>query len=397
MRIGLVSAEYPPDTAHGGIASQTYRKAHGLTRLGHAVHVISRSADGQYRRERDDDVDVTRLGDLHGGVASHTDVADWITHSTQIATELARAHAESPYDIIEFAEYGAEGYVYLLNRTEWNRVPVVVQLHGPLAMLAHEIGWPAIDSDLYRVGTHMEATCVRLADGVYSSSATSADWCAAKYGRPRRDFEVLHSGVDVGAFRPGLTEKDDRPTIVFVGRIARSKGVDALVEAALSLAGARPGLRVRLIGSDDDDLGDQLLERAAAAGHPDLLEFRGFVRSAELPKELGRAHVFAAPSIYEGGPGLVYLEAMACGVPVVACNGSGVEEIISDGVSGALVPPGDHDALVATLGRLIDDRAIRDAMGEAGRRFVVEHADTRECMRRLEALYVRVATPQVEQ
>jgi glycosyltransferase involved in cell wall biosynthesis len=107
--------------------------------------------------------------------------------------------------------------------------------------------------------------------------------------------------------------------------------------------------------------------------------------------------VFAAPSVYEGGPGFVYLEAMACGVPVVACKGSGVEEIISDGVSGALVPPGDHDALVATLGRLLDDRTIRDAMGEAGRRFVVEHADTKECMRRLEALYVRVATPQVEQ
>ena len=396
MRIALVSQEYPPETAHGGIASQTYLKAHGLTELGHSVHVISRSGDGTHRRARDGDVDVTRLGVLHDGAVSHTDVADWITHSTQVAAELTRTHAEAPYDIIEFPEYGAEGYVYLLNRTEWNRVPVVVQLHGPLAMLADEIGWPAIDSELYRVGTHMEATCVRLADAVFASSTTSADWCARAYGRARADFSIIHSGVDVAAFRPGITEKDDRPTIVFVGRIARSKGVDALVEAAISLAAARPALRVRLIGREDDGVGAQLRSRAGAGGHPQLLEFTGFLTGEDLPRELGRSHVFAAPSVYEGGPGLVYLEAMACEVPVVACKGSGVEETITDGVTGRLIAPGDHDALVDALGQLLDDPPNRNAMGAAGRRFVVEHADTRACLRRIESFYADVVSAQVD-
>lgn len=390
MRIALVSQEYPPDTAHGGIASQTQRKAHGLAQLGHSVDVISRSADGRSRCVQDGDVAVTRLGVPQAGLLSHTDVADWITHSTQVAEELVRRHADSPYDLIEFPEYGAEGYVYLLNRTEWSGAPVVVQLHGPLAMLAETLGWPESNSELYRVGTHMEATCVRLADAVYSSSTTSADWCARAYGCSRESVPIIHSGVDVDLFRPDVTTADTGPTIVFVGRIARSKGVDTLVEAAIVLAAERPGLRVRAVGRDDG-LAAELRARAAAAGHPDLLEFRSHVSHADLPHELCRGHVFAAPSIYEGGPGLVYLEAMACGLPVVGCSGSGIDETVTDGVTGFLVAPGDRDALVDVLGPLLDDPQRREILGRAARQFVLDHADSRSCSRRLEALYATVA------
>src|SRR3954452_10155486 len=98
VRIALVSQEYPPDTAHGGIASQTQRKAHGLAQLGHSVDVISRSADGRTRCVQDGDVAVTRLGIPQAGFLSHTDVAVWITHSTQVAEELVRRQADSPYD-----------------------------------------------------------------------------------------------------------------------------------------------------------------------------------------------------------------------------------------------------------------------------------------------------------
>ena len=73
-------------------------------------------------------------------------------------------------------EYGGEGYLHLLNRADWNRIPTVVQLHGPLAMMAETIGWPERDSDLYRVGREMEGSTLRMADAVYSSSRCSARW-----------------------------------------------------------------------------------------------------------------------------------------------------------------------------------------------------------------------------
>jgi glycosyltransferase involved in cell wall biosynthesis len=121
------------------------------------------------------------------------------------------------------------------------------------------------------------------------------------------------------------------------------------------------------------------------------LELAGFVERRSLPAELGRAHAFAAPSLYEGGPGFVYLEAMACGLPVVACEGSGVSELVRSGENGVLTPPGDVEALVAALRRLLADADLRAVMGERARRAVVEQADSELCMDRLEEFLLAAA------
>src|SRR5207244_4050866 len=113
MRICLVSQEYPPETARGGIGSQTYNKAHALAAL-----------------ER-------------GAV----------------------------FDVVDVAEDGAEGFGYQINQRPWSRTPVVVQLHGPLAMFAERIGWPARDSEFLRVVEFMEDTSIRLADALMACSA----------------------------------------------------------------------------------------------------------------------------------------------------------------------------------------------------------------------------------
>ena len=136
---------------------------------------------------------------------------------------------------MEFPEYGAESYAFLLNRQPWSSIPTVIQLHGPLTMLAHTIGWPERESELYRVGTFMEATCLRLADAVYSSSQLSIDWCRDEYGLSQQQIPVMHTGVDCVRFHPDAAHKAVRPTIIFVGRMASSKGIDDLVEAAIVL------------------------------------------------------------------------------------------------------------------------------------------------------------------
>jgi glycosyltransferase involved in cell wall biosynthesis len=122
-------------------------------------------------------------------------------------------------------------------------------------------------------------------------------------------------------------------------------------------------------------------------GADDLLEFCGPVEREQLPSFLSAADVFIAPSIYEGGPGFVYLEAMSCGLPVIACQGSGSSEAVIDGETGLLVPPNDLEALAGAAGRLLRDPEAAQAMGARGRQYVERHADMRECMRRLEAFY----------
>jgi mannosyltransferase len=86
---------------------------------------------------------------------------------------------------------------------------------------------------------------------------------------------------------------------------------------------------------------------------------------------------------------------MACGLPAVACEGSGAAEVVVSGENGVLVPPGDADALVAALHRLLSNSAEREAMGTRARRFVVENADSDLCLKRLEAFYLTVAARNV--
>lgn len=391
MNIALISQEYPPETAHGGIGSQTYDKAHGLAALGHAVHVISHSIDRARHESLDGPVHVTRIPGCERRLPIQTEIARWLTYSAEIACAIAELHARTPLDLVDFPDWASEGYIHLLNRTP-SDFPAVLQLHGPLVMFAHALGWPERDSALYRAGTAMEETCLRLADAVYSSSRCSLAWCAEHYGLPAAGVPILHTGVDTRVFHPGDARKDERPTILFVGKLERNKGVELLLDAACDVAREHPDLRLRMLGRDHGALARHLLARAQSRGLPELLELAGHIAREKLPAHLRRAHVFAAPSSYEGGPGFAYLEAMACGLPVIACAGSGASEIIRHEESGLLVPPGDREALAAALMRLLDDGELRRSMGACARSFVLSEADSELCLERLDAFYRSVVS-----
>jgi glycosyltransferase involved in cell wall biosynthesis len=396
MRIALVSQEYPPETAKGGIGTQTFLKAHGLATLGHEVYVISRSAEGKSSSRIDHGVHITRVPGFDGRMQIFTEVADWLTYSSEVAAAVAALHARSPLDVVDFPEWGAEGYVHLLNRTEWNRIPTVIHLHGPLVMFAHTMGWPELDSEFYRTGTMMEGTCVRLSDAVFSSSQCSADWCAKHYEVNREAIPVIHTGVDTELFSPCDAPKASRPTIIFAGKLARNKGVHLLAEAAVRLANEFPGLQLRLLGRGEPKILDELKNIIQSANVPDLLDAPGFVDRAKLPEHFSRAHIFAAPSEYEGGPGFVYLEAMACGLPVIACAGSGAAEVVRQNKNGQLVPPRDVEALTTALRSLLKDDSRREVMGAVARQFVLAEADSHLCIKKLEAFYAGVANRQTQ-
>jgi glycosyltransferase involved in cell wall biosynthesis len=387
MKIALVSQEYPPETAKGGLASQTYLKAHGMAERGHDVHVISQTSGPQRLEFRDGAVRVTRTPGFYHRMNISTQAAAWLTYSVEVAVLLAELQARENFDLVDFPEWGGEGYVYLLNRTPRTLPVAVVQLHGPLVMFAHAMQWPDTDSDFYRVGTEMESTCVRLADGVFSSSECSIEWCRKYYGLVRDNVPVIHTGVDTRHFAARPAEKEKRPTVIFVGRLSKNKGIEELVDACCALAADFPEIQLRILGNGPATIVQHIEEKAERAGHPQLLELCEFVTRDKLPEELSRAHVFAAPSIYEAGPGFVYLEAMACGLPVVGCSGSGLAEVIESGKTGLLVPPRNKEALSRAISRLLCDKGERERMGARARDFAKEEADSERCLNRLEAYY----------
>src|SRR5690242_17008277 len=104
MRIALVSQEFPPDTARGGIGTQTHLKAHGLAALGHEVHVISRSTTREPKDQWQGRVHVIRNPGTHSSLTAFTETAAWLAYSFEVAATLARLHAQAPFDLIDFPE-----------------------------------------------------------------------------------------------------------------------------------------------------------------------------------------------------------------------------------------------------------------------------------------------------
>jgi glycosyltransferase involved in cell wall biosynthesis len=370
------------------MGTQTRLTALGLAELGHDVVVVSRGL--QRREDGEDGVHVVRIIGMENRGGGETELADQVTYSTEVAVELQRLHADAALDLVVFPEFGNEGFVFLLNQLEYRRVPAVVHLHGPIVLFAHTIGWPDIDSEEYRVGTAIEAACLRMADAVSSSSGCSADWAARHYGIERGRIRVLHSGVDTKAFRPLTVPRDDRPTIAFVGNVVENKGVHLLLQATHEVAEHVPGVRLRVIGRADAEPLERLLALEEELGGG-VLELAGFVEHTHLPEELAGADVFAAPSIYEPGPGYSLLEAMACGLPVVTTDGGGAAEIVTNDDTGLVVPSNDRAALAKALRGLFEDGQLRQTLGARARAWTVENMDWRIWIRRIEHFYTEVA------
>jgi glycosyltransferase involved in cell wall biosynthesis len=217
-------------------------------------------------------------------------------------------------------------------------------------------------------------------------------------GAPPERTALLYGGVDVRRFVPCPDEARDG--VLFVGRLTPHKGVDRL------LAALPPGARLTIAGSTGHDARPpecdypSLLRRLAANR---AVRFQVPAPDAELPVLYRRARVFVLPSVERTVYGrevpvsellgLTLLEAMASGTPVVASRLGGIPEIVEDGVTGHLVPPGDVEALRDRLADLLDRPRQAAAMGAAARERVLERFTWRACAERCLAAYADLAAP----
>lgn len=216
---------------------------------------------------------------------------------------------------------------------------------------------------------------------VEAGIAGDADWVAAtstdevfelvRMGRPRSRTSVVPCGVDVDAFTPDgpMAPRTDRPRIISVGRLVPRKGFESLIRAlprvpcAAELVIVGGPARAELA---NDSEAQHLLRLATQLGVADRVRLHGAVTRDEMPALLRSADVVACTPWYEPF-GIVPLEAMACGVPVVATAVGGMRDTVVDDVTGRLVPPKDAAALGDSLAALLADRDRRKALGAAGR------------------------------
>jgi colanic acid/amylovoran biosynthesis glycosyltransferase len=234
-------------------------------------------------------------------------------------------------------------------------------------------------SDLH-VDRRMLCTKVAEAEFVVAISNYNKDVIVQECGHACREkIRVIHSGIDTSFFRPRKNGRSSGPLrILCVGTLHEVKGQTYLIEACRLLAEAGADVVCELVGDGPDR--DALTRQIEEAALSERVTLAGPRTRGEVAEALGAADVLVAPSVptkagkREGIP-IVLMEALACGLPVVASAISGIPELVEHERTGLLVPPRDAAAVAEALRRLHDDDGLSRRLGAAGREKVVREYD----------------------
>ncbi len=292
----------------------------------------------------------------------------------------------------------------LCRRTRYD----VIHVHWPLPLAL--FGWAAQRARPARLVTTFYGVELRWVKGALPFLKGFLAWAAR-----RSDHVVAISNYTAGELREladvpieiipyttSLPDVDSAPAgrdgtgpVLFVGRLVERKGVAHLIEAIARLGRGDEGARLEIVGDGPERPGLEAL--AGRLGVASRVVFRGKIPPDELQASYARAAVCVLPSVLDArgdteGLGVVLLEAMNHGTPVIASRVGGIPDIVEDGVSGLLVPPGDADALAAAVRRLRDDPVLARRLGEAGRRRLRERFSWPAIVRRWLDVYTGLVT-----
>jgi alpha-maltose-1-phosphate synthase len=353
LSVALLTREYPPEV-YGGAGVHVEYLARELTRLVNLT-VHCQGAD--------------RLAAVAHRPWDHLAAANQALQT--ISTDLSMTGAVGDADLVHSHTWYANLAGHLASLLYG--IPHVVTVHSlePLRpWKAEQLGGG------YALSSWCERTAVEAAEAVIAVSNGMRDDVLAVYPAvPADRVRVIHNGIDTSEYRPDpATDVLDRygvdparPSVIFVGRVTRQKGLPVLLRAASAID---PAAQLVICAGQADtpeleaevsDLAGQL--RANRSG---VIWISGMLAKREVIQLLTHATVFVCPSLYEP-LGIVNLEAMACGTAVVGSRVGGVPEVVADGETGLLVPPGEPAALAGAINVLLANEPLAAEMGRLGR------------------------------
>ncbi|MBI4498117.1 MAG: glycosyltransferase family 4 protein [Chloroflexi bacterium] len=366
MRIALVS---PYDYATpGGVTAHIVRLREEFTRLGHHVRIIAPSS----RPEDPPDSGVIVCGrpwaiPANGSVAR---IAISLRLSSQVKAILQR----EAFDVVHLHE------------------PLVPTLAITVLRFSQSVnvGTFHAHSDrslAYFYGKRILKRWFRKLDGKIAVSRPAMEFVSQYFPGY---YNIIPNGVNVERFGPQVEPFPPEPgydfTILFVGRLEHRKGLKYLIRAFAGVKRQFP--RARLVVVGDGALRAEYERAIALSGLRDVV-FTGYVPDADLPRYYRSADVFCAPATGGESQGVVLLEAMASGMPIVASAIEGYASVLTHGQEGFLVPPRDVEALSLAIVHLLADRSLRARMGAAGHQTAQEYSWERIAQRVL-AYYERI-------
>ena len=342
---------------HGGVPEVVYQLMRGLPTDRFCAHlcVLKREEDASNvcpeRAERFSaaGLDVSFAHDSSRKIETVASVADWIADR---GIALLHTHSNRPNVVGRmagalFRSQGLAVVAHYHNQYDdkWERDPAMLSL---------------------------ERRLVASTDAMIAVSESVRRHVADNIGVDEQRIDVIPNGVDASAFtgvdrsdaRRALLLDATRPVVGLIGRITEQKGQDDFVEAALAIAVERPEPLFVMVGfAEDAELQQRLRQKIAVFGLSDRIRFLG--NRDDMASVYAALDLLVAPSRWEGF-GMMLIEAMAAGRPIVATRVGAIPEIVRDRRTGVLVEPRDAQALARAITGMLDDPQRRIAMGEAG-------------------------------
>lgn len=384
LRIGLYAPTYPGLTGAGGIGTYVRHLAQALCSLGHAAHVLTPNLATPCAADGSVQVHSCPSGTIRGVNRLFPGFSDCLALYRRL--RLLARHQQ--LDLVELPNWEGQGIWFARHR----RVPLVVRLSTSTLESLQIDGLPV--SRAARWDVRRERSLCLAADALVTHSQAHRRTMALELGIDADRITVIPLGIPVGPapLRPAPSAK--APTVLYLGRLERRKGTLDLLAAIPEILKEAPEARFLFVGRDRAHCpggrthADYVCQEMAPSVRSQIT-FVGELPDAEVDSLLRTADLFVAPSLYESF-GLVFLEAMRAGTPVVGSTVGGIPEIVVDGQSGVLVPPSDREALARAVSGLLRNPERRLALGAAGRRRCEMEFAIGRTAQRTAALYAEI-------
>lgn len=355
----------------GGVPTYTNSLAKEFIKQGHNVHVIS-------------------LGDkealnLIEGINIHTVKNDMlldfdelknnpnckriVNFSYECNKKIEQLNSIFHVDIVESPIWDCHGVVTAYKKM----IPVCTRLQTPLKMVVNTFEY-AENGD-FQLLEDFESELIKNSDGVIYISDCIKKTIEELYEIKMPEMSVKnYLGIDFENMATrSRNEKDSNIVVFFIGRLERRKGIFNLLEAIPRIMEKYSNVEFRIAGDDSivDDIisctfKEHFLSKNKKAKWLDKVNFLGKISMEQREQEFANCDIFTSPSLYESF-GIIFIEAMRYGRPVIGCSAGGMQEVISDGISGLLSVPNDTTSLIEKLSLLIENDILRNEMGKQAR------------------------------
>jgi glycosyltransferase involved in cell wall biosynthesis len=360
MNILVVNYEYPPIGGGGGSCCKDI--AERLSEMGHNVDVFT--AGYKEFKKFEQVKDRLRIFKIKSNRKSEHEVGFFglVSFVLRGMFKIGRFIKKGNYDVIHYHFSVPTG---LLTFFHTKKIPYIITLHGIDVPGFHEDEFPLFQ----KLTKPFNKTIIKRASKVVAVSKNLRDKALKSF--PGKEVEVIYHGVDKSRFKNEYPRnKNGKVRFICVSRLVSFKRIELLIKS-FAILKEREALDCELTIVGTGYLSEELKALALKLGVDKDVTFTGFIDNTKLPPLLSLHDIFVMPSVHDSF-GIVFIEAMACGLACIGANAAGVPEVISHGKNGFLAKPNDEESLFECMSKLAKDKELVKEMAQEGMRLVRE-------------------------